>query len=169
MYRIKLALLLSMLFLFGCSKWGDYVFVSEHFNYKVVFPVKWVVSDRSNDVGDYVVGSLDELPGARLIVKSRSIAPDVSPNEIYPGFILGGGDQNIFNEFRVTERGTASAKNADGRMIKVEYLNEHGTMSGIRGIFIGNRYILEVVAETPKDNFQDWEYEFRKMFLEIEL
>lgn len=130
----------------------------------------WEVWDRSDDSGDYLVASLpDENPDAKITLKSRKVAPDISPNEIYPTFLDGSGDGSVLMEFQIEEKGTISAKNGDGRMIVISYLGEKHRMKGIRTIFLGMRYIVEITYEIPADNYLDHVSDFRKMISLLEL
>ncbi|MFH0765922.1 MAG: hypothetical protein V2A61_05830 [Calditrichota bacterium] len=161
--------ILLILFAAGCGGWGDYVYKSDRFKFKLTFPDKWEVMDRSDDKRDFLIAALPDIPDARIIVTALPVAPDISPNEIYPSFMEGKGDAAILMEFKITEKSTISAKNAEGRLIKVQWLGENTTMQGLRTIFLGNRFILEISAEMPQEQFLNHEIDLKKMIRLLEL
>ncbi len=162
--------LIAVVLLSGCGGWGDYVHKSDRFKFKVVFPQKWEIWDRSNDRDDHLVASLPyDIPEAHITVRATPSAPDISANEIYPTFMDGGGDGAILPEFVIENKEAISCKNREGRQITYTYLTERHRMKGIRTLFIGTRFILRVDMEMPADNFADHEVEFRKMVSLMEL
>jgi len=155
--------ILIILFGAGCGGWGDYVYKSDRFKYKLTFPVKWEVMDRSDEKRDFLLANLPDIPDSRISVLATPVAPDISPNEIYPPFMDGNGDRAILTEFRILERGTIPAKDKEGRFIKVQWLGENATMQGLRTIFMADRFIIEIRAEMPQDNFPSHEGDLKKM------
>lgn len=153
----------------GCGSWGDYVHKSDRFKYKITFPKGWEVWDRSTEQEDYLDAEYPEIPKALLTVRASASAPDISPSELYPSFMDGGGDAAILTEFAITEKGTISSKNREGRQITYSYLTEEDRIKGMRALFIGNRFIIRIKMEMPVDNFEDHEAEFQKMISMLEL
>ncbi len=161
--------LIALLYLTGCGGWGDYSYRSDRFKYKVTFPQKWEVWDRSDDSADFLVGSLpDDAPEAEIVVKAHSVAPDLSPHEIYPSF-MDGSEYADRLEFRIEDKGAISCRNGEGRFIKFDYLGEESRMRGMRVLFIGDRFIMEVTMEMPEEDFIAREVNFTKMVHLIEL
>ena len=160
--------LLALLYLTGCGSWGDFTYKSDRFKYKVTFPEKWEVWDRSDDSADFLVGSLPESPKAVILVKTHTVAPDLSPQEIYPSF-MDGSEYAGKLEFKIEDKGAISCKNAEGRFVKFGYLGEEQKMRGIRALFLGERYIMEITMEMPEDDFLVHEMDFNMMIHLIEL
>ena len=158
-----------MLLLSGCGGWGDYVYKSDRFKYKITFPKGWEVWDRSTEQEDYLDAEYPDIPEARITVMASASAPDISPNELYPSFMDGGGDATILTEFAISDKGAISSKNREGRQITYTYLTEKHRINGMRVLFIGNRYIIRVKMEMPVDSFVDHEAEFHKMISMLEL
>ncbi|MFC2150301.1 hypothetical protein ACFLQV_02235 [Calditrichota bacterium] len=170
MKRINIILMVLILVAVGCGGWGGYKYKSDDYGFKVVFPPKWEVWDQSYEDVVKLEGSLpDDVEEARITLSTRKVAPDISSNEIYPSFLDGDGDGAIFNEFRITTKGTISAKNGDGRMIMVSYLGPENRMSEIRTIFLGRRFILEIRMIATEDDFMNLESDFRKMISLLEI
>lgn len=168
MKRILPFILLAFM-LVSCGEWGGYKHKSEAFKFNFVFPPNWDVMDRSDENRDLLTAELPEVPGSKIVVSSRGVAADVSPNEIYPYFMQGGGSASTLNQFRILDRGTISGKNVEGRFIRFQYLGEPGEVECMRAIFLGNRFIVEINAEVPKEVFVDQEPNFRKMFSFFEI
>lgn len=169
MRYLCIGLLLALLFS-GCGGWGDYVHKSDRFKFKFTFPQKWEVWDRSDDERDYLVASLLDGPReAKIVVIADPVAPDISPNEIYPSFMDGGGDGAILTEFSVEGKGAISCKNGEGRYVRVSYLTEEYRINGMRVLFLGNRFKLQIDVEMPADDFVMHETEFFKMISLMEL
>jgi len=158
----------SFLLLAGCGGWGDYEHKSDRFKFKVTFPVKWEVWDRSDDHSDHLVATLpDILPEAKLAVRVTPLAPDATINEILPSF--KGNLPTEMEEFEIVDEGTISSKKGEGRSITYTYLTEKHRIKGIRALFIGFRFQVRVEMEMPNDNFITYEPEFRKMISLMEL
>ncbi len=155
-----------LLLLSGCGGWGGYVYKSDRFKLKVVFPSKWEVWDRSDDTSDYLVATIpDDIPEARIKLIVRPVAMDLSPNELYPTFLEGGGDAAFLPDFSVKGRGTISAKNGEGRHILISYLTEEHRIKGMRAIFPvpDKRYVLEIEMSMPEEDYIAYESDFKKM------
>lgn len=168
MKRVIITMLLFS-FLVSCGGWGDYEFKSERFKFKMSFPDKWEVWDRSDDRRDFLVANLVNLPGSEISLVATPVAPDISPHEIYPSFLEGDGDYAIFKDFLIENQGTISAKNAEGRFINVQYENaDDELLKSLRAIFLGNRFILEIRATVPEDQFLVYEPEFKRMIGSLE-
>jgi len=161
--------LLALALLGGCGKWGGFSYKSDRFKFKTTFPDYWEVWDRSSDASDFLVGTLpDAVPGGEIIVRAIPVAPDISPNEIYPSF-LDGSDYGDRLEFAIEDRGTISCSNSDGRFIKYHYRKDNEKRRGMKVIFLGNRVIIEVSMEMPEDAFIMHESDFTKMIHLMEL
>ena len=168
MRRILLSLTVLTLFV-GCGRNNGFKHKSDRFHFKIAFPANWEVWDRSSDSQDYLVGSLpDQVPNAEIAVKAVPVAPDISPNEIYPSF-LDGSDYADRNEFNVEDKGSISCSNSEGRFIKYRYLGDKAKMRGIKVMFIGNRMLLEIYMEMPEDAFITHELDFNRMIKTMEL
>ncbi|HHE46400.1 MAG TPA: hypothetical protein ENL08_01685 [Bacteroidetes bacterium] len=168
--RSSWIVLVVALLLQGCSSWGDYSFKSDRFKFKITFPERWEIWDRSDDRNDYLVASLpDDIRDASITVRATPTAPDIGTDEVYPSFLEGDGDAAILPKFEVLERGSISCKNREGRQIIYTYVAEKHRMKGIRTLFIGLRYILRVGMEMPEDNFDDYVLDFRKMISLMEM
>jgi len=159
----------ALLMLAGCDKWGDYKYESEKFKFKMTFPERWEVWDKSDDSRDYIVANLPDKPDSKIEVSVVRTAPDLHVNELYPTFESGGDDPSQLTEFGVDDKASVSAANGEGRMIKVHWTGERAKMKGIRFLFVGNRYVMNVRAEMSEDDFLTNEPEFLKMAHRIQL
>ena len=153
----------------GCGGWGGYVYESDHFDFKFVFPPHWEVMDRSTDTNDFLEASLLNVRGSEITVFSRPVSPDLSPHEIYPQFLEGGKDASYLKDFTVENQGTIHAKNGEGRFIIATFEKDDIPSRSLRAMFMGNRFTLEVHATMPKDQFITTEAEFRKMIAHLEI
>jgi hypothetical protein len=153
----------------GCASWGDYVYKSDRFNFKVTFPDKWTVFDRSTDSEDHLDAEYPGVTAAQMSILAYPSAPDISPNEIYPSFMDAGGDAAILTEFNIVTKGAVSCRNREGRQITYTYLTDEQRIKGMRVLFIGERFIITIKIEMPSDAFADQEPEFNKMISMLEL
>ncbi len=167
--RLQWIILTITLSFIGCSSWGGYIHKSDKLPLKIIFPDKWEVFDRSDDRRDFLVATYPGSPESKIEVITTPTAPDIHPNEIYPTFQAGGGDQDDLLEFEVTDRGSVSCSNAEGRYIKVQWLGEKTRMKGYRALFIGNRYLLEIKISIPAEEFVNHELDLAKMMKFIEI
>jgi len=153
----------------GCASWGGYIHDSARFKFQFTFPDGWEVWDKSDDRRDFLNGTFRGNTATKVEMIATPIAPDISPNELYPFFLDGSGDAGEFEEFSIDDKGIVSASNGEGRFVKVRWKGEKFNMRGYRALFIGNRYKLEVRAEMPEDVFPEQEPEFNKMVRAIKL
>jgi len=167
--RLIVVSFIAAMLIAGCARWGGYVHNSEKLPLKIIFPEKWDVFDRSDDRRDFLVASYPGSPDTKIEVTTTPTAPDIHPNEIYPTFQAGGGDQDDLLEFEVTDRGSVSCSNAEGRYIKVQWLGEKSRMRGYRALFLGNRYLLEIRISITADDYITHELELAKMMKYIEI
>jgi len=153
----------------GCDNWGDYQYKSEKFNFSMIFPDNWEVWDKSDDARDFLVASIPDKPEAKIEVIVTRTAPDIHVNELYPTFESGGDDPGTLQDFGVDEKKSVSAANGEGRMIKVHWSGETKNMKGIRFLFIGNRYQMNIRVEMAEDDYVANELDFLKMVHRIQL
>jgi len=147
----------------SCGGWGGYVHKSDRFKFKFVFPVNWEVWDRSDDNRDYLVANLPDVKESEITLLTTPVSPDLSPHEIYPLFLDGGKDGAFLQDFEVVEQGTIRAKNIEGRMILIKFTKDRAPIRGLRAMFLGNRFTLEIHTTMPEDQFVVHEADFRKM------
>lgn len=167
---MKIATVLGLVvMLAGCGGWGGNKFTSDKFGFKVTFPEHWELWDKSNDEVDFVEASIpDRVPTARIVVRAVKVAPDLSPNEIYPSF-MDGSEFAGRTEFTIEDKGTIACKNSEGRFIKYMWRDEERRMRGMKAMFLGTRMLFQVWMEMPADDFINYEGDFTKMIRLIEL
>jgi len=153
----------------GCNNWGDYQYKSEKFNFSMTFPDKWEVWDKSDDARDFLVASIPDKPEAKIEVIVTKTAPDIHVNELYPTFESGGDDAATLQEFGVDEKKSISAANKEGRMIKVHWEGETKNMKGMRMLFLGDRFQMNIRIEMSEDDYVANELDFLKMAHRITL
>ncbi len=160
---------LFLLLIIGCTSWGGYVHDSERYKFQFTFPENWEIWDKSDDRRDFLTGTYKGNTNTKMDMIATPVAPDISPNELYPFFLDGSGDAMSLEEFSVQDKGVISASNGEGRFVKVHWKGEKSGMRGFRALFIGNRFKLEVRAEMPEDIFPEQEVEFLKMIKALKL
>jgi len=164
MRLFKLTILsMVLLIVVACGGWGGYVHKSDHFGYRIPFPVEWEVWDRSNDVSDNLLGTIPSEPNAEIQVLAVKVALDINPHGVYMIFLEGGQDTFLYDQFRVSNQGTIHAKNAEGRSIEVQYINKGQSYRGIRAMFLGTGFTIEIKASAPAEKFSLFKPVFKKM------
>lgn len=167
---IGLGVGLSLAFTIGCKGWGGYIHQSDNFPLKVTFPPGWEVIDRSDDHQDLLEASKPGLEGATIVVQARPTAPDLQPNEIYPPFQAGDGDQFTLDEFRVESRGSIKCSNGEGRYIIAEWVGpDKRVRKDYRAIFIGERYLVKLKSTFRLEDYPLNEGDMIKMVSKIKL
>lgn len=164
-----LPILLLIPLVAGCTSWGGYIHESSRFNFTFTFPDGWEVWDKSDDRRDFLSGTYHSNQATKIEMIATPVAPDISPNELYPFFLDGSGDAESHEEFHIDDKGLVSASNGEGRFVKVRWKGEKVNMRGYRALFIGNRFKLEIRAEMPEDVFGEQELEFPKMVKALKL
>ncbi len=162
-------LALALLTLAGCTSWGGYIHDSSRFKFQFTFPDGWEIWDKSDDRRDFLLGTFKGNTATKLEMTATPVAPDISPNELYPFFLDGSGDAGELEEFSIEDKGLVSASNGEGRFVRVHWKGEKTGMRGFRALFIGNRYKLEVRAEVPEDSYSEHEVEFNRMIRALKL
>ena len=158
-----------MLVLAGCDNWGDYKYNSEKFKFSMTFPSNWEVWDKSDDSRDYLEAGMADKPEAKITVSVTRSAPDLNPNELYPTFESGGDDAFQQTEFGVDYKGTATAANGEGRLLKVHWKTDKFKMRAIRFLFVGNRFQMNINCQMNEDDYLTHEADFIKMVRRIQL
>jgi len=167
--RQLMASLLMAVAIVGCGRWGGFSYRSDHFKFKVTFPDNWEVWDRSSDANDFLVGTQpDAVPKGEIVVRAVPVAPDISPNEIYPSFLDGSDYADRLN-FAIEDRGSIACSNSEGRFIRYHYQQGDERIRGMKVVFLGNRVLIEVSMEMPEDAFITNESDFNKMIKLMEL
>lgn len=160
----RFTIIMVLLFgLSGCGSWGDYTFKSEKFGFKIHFPEKWEILDRSDESGDFLIANLPDDKFSEITVTAQSVSPDVGASEIYLRFLDGGNDAVIYDDYTIVEKGTVSARNREGRFIGTEFSKDKEPMFGYSAKFLGNRFTLEIKAVTTEELFIAKEADFKKM------
>ncbi|MFN3821102.1 MAG: hypothetical protein ACK4OO_02110 [bacterium] len=154
----------------GCQRWGGYVHNSENFSLKVIFPPRWEVIDRSDDHQDLLEAYRSDIEKAKIVIHARPTAPDIQPNEIYPPFQAGDGDQFTLDEFEVDQRGSIKCANGEGRYITAEWLGpDKKRRKDYRAIFIGEKYLIKVKATLLLEDYPLNENDIIKMIQKLKL
>lgn len=154
----------------GCHRWGGYVHHSENFSLKVTFPPRWEVIDRSDDHQDLLEAFRPDVEEAKIIIHARPTAPDIHPNEIYPPFQAGDGDQFALDEFEVDRRGSIKCANGEGRYITAEWLGaDKKRRKDYRAIFIGDKYLIKLKATFRLEDYPLNESDIIKMIQKLKL
>jgi len=168
MFKSIFAVIL-LIMLTGCDNWGDYQYSSEKFKFKITFPDKWEVWDKSDDARDFLQGSIPSKPESKIELIAIRTAPDLHVNELYPTFESGGDDAFEKNEFAVDEKGTFSASNGEGRFIKAHWEDDKGVIRCMNFLFVGNRYQMNINCVMREEDYMTNEADFVKMVRRLQL
>ncbi len=153
--------IITIVALSGCSGWGDYQHKSDRFKFRASFPSGWEVWDRSDDRRDFLVAINPKIEHAEIQLIAEPVAPDLSPREIYLKLTS--------TDLEIIDKGMISCKDAEGRYIIITDKVDEVTMKGMRTLFLGNRFTLEVGVMMRAEDFDEFEPVFRRMIREIEL